>query len=137
MASPLFSAFGPEPIATRINIGEGRVLVTTPELYRRKVEPVRDRMPTLSDVILVGDGEVDGPGLHRWSLLMNAASPDYRIAPTDPEDMALLHFTSGTTGRPKGAIHARRCGGASCDGTPTRSTCTTTTYTGVPPIRAG
>lgn len=105
VASPLFSAFGPEPIATRINIGGGRVLVTTPELYRRKVEEVRDRMPTLSDVILVGDGDVDGLGLHRWSSLMNAASPDYRIGPTDPEDMALLHFTSGTTGRPKGAIH--------------------------------
>lgn len=105
VASPLFSAFGPEPIATRINIGEGRVLVTTPELYRRKVEAVRDRMPTLSEVILVGDGGVDGPGLHRWSLLMNAASLDCQIGPTDPEDIALLHFTSGTTGRPKGAIH--------------------------------
>ena len=105
VASPLFSAFGPEPIATRIGIGEGRVLVTTPELYRRKVEGVRDKMPSLEHIILVDGGEAEGPGLHRWSALMDAASPDYEIAPTGVEDMALLHFTSGTTGRPKGAIH--------------------------------
>ncbi|WP_159588850.1 acetate--CoA ligase [Chelativorans xinjiangense] len=105
VASPLFSAFGPEPIATRIGIGEGRVLVTTPELYRRKVESVREKMPSLEHVILVGDGVAEGPGLHRWSVLVDGASADCEIGPTGAEDMALLHFTSGTTGRPKGAIH--------------------------------
>jgi acetyl-CoA synthetase len=105
VVAPLFSAFGPEPLATRIGIGEGRVLVTTPELYSRKVAGVRDRMPSLSHVILVGEGVAGGFGVQRWSSLVEAAPANYRIAETDPEQLALVHFTSGTTGRPKGAMH--------------------------------
>ena len=105
VVSPLFSAFGPEPIATRMEMGEGRVLVTTPALYRRKVAGIRDELPGLEHVILVGDEPTEGPGLHAWQPLIEGSSADFTIAPTDPEDMALLHFTSGTTGRPKGAIH--------------------------------
>ena len=44
---PLFSAFGPEPIRQRLDRGDGRVLVTTPALYRRKVAAIRDRLPGL------------------------------------------------------------------------------------------
>ena len=105
VVSPLFSAFGPEPIATRVEMGDGRVLVTTPELYRRKVEGLRERLKGLRHVILVGGEGDEDQGLHGWTSLMERASDDYSIAPTDPEDLALLHFTSGTTGRPKGAMH--------------------------------
>ena len=61
--SPLFSAFGPEPIATRLEIGGGKVLVTTEALYRRKVEGLRERLPDLADVILVDNGRpLPAPG---------------------------------------------------------------------------
>jgi acetyl-CoA synthetase len=104
--SPLFPAFGPEPVATRIGLGAGVVLVTTAALYQRKVAPVRDRLPTLRHVVLIDDGEVGAaPGVVRWSQLMATASPELAIAATPPETPALLHFTSGTTGRPKGALH--------------------------------
>ncbi|HEV2186228.1 MAG TPA: acetate--CoA ligase [Stellaceae bacterium] len=104
VASPLFSAFGPEPVATRLEIGEGKVLVTTEALYRRKVEGLRPRLPNLAHVILVDEGD-PVPGTLRWSELLATASDAFVIPPTSPKDMALLHFTSGTTGRPKGAIH--------------------------------
>ena len=104
VVSPLFSAFGPEPIATRLDIGDGQVLVTTEALYRRKVEALRGRLPKLANVILVDDGDPLA-GTWRWRALMAGASDQFVIPPTSPEDMALLHFTSGTTGRPKGAIH--------------------------------
>ena len=104
---PLFSAFGPEPIRARLGIGQARVLVTTESLYRRKVMAIRAALPALEHVLLIGD---DGrppsvPATHDFAKLMNSASDQLTIEPTDPEDLALLHFTSGTTGTPKGAVH--------------------------------
>uniref|UniRef100_UPI0035B4898B AMP-binding protein n=1 Tax=Thauera aminoaromatica TaxID=164330 RepID=UPI0035B4898B len=107
VVSPLFSAFGPEPIATRIGIGEGAVLVTTDLLYERKVAKLRDRLPSLRHVLLVGggDGATAVPATQDLATLMAQAADTFETVATQPEDLALLHFTSGTTGTPKGAMH--------------------------------
>lgn len=105
--SPLFSAFGPEPVRARLSIGRAKVLVTTPSLYARKVAPVRDSLPHLQHVLLVGR-DADHPGTRALDPLLAAAPDTWTIPPTDPEDLALLHFTSGTTGLPKGALHVHR-----------------------------
>ena len=104
---PLFSAFGPEPIHQRIGIGDGRVLVTTPILYKRKVAELRASLPNLAHVLLVGTPEEVRafPDVLDFHGLMREAQENFEIPPTGPEDLALLHFTSGTTGTPKGAMH--------------------------------
>jgi acetyl-CoA synthetase len=114
--SPLFSAFGPEPIAQRLSIGKIKVVVTTPILFRRKVATILDRLADLELVLIVGateDSHVDasraargnGPVVESFGVFIGEGHDTFDAPTTQPDAPALLHFTSGTTGAPKGALH--------------------------------
>ncbi|HET7216791.1 MAG TPA: acetate--CoA ligase [Vicinamibacterales bacterium] len=104
--TPLFSAFGPDPIVARLGKARARVLVTTAALYQRKVQAVRSALPDLEHVLVVRDSAAAPPEATRDLAGLLAASDDrFEIPPTDPQDLALMHFTSGTTGTPKAALH--------------------------------
>ncbi len=106
IVAPLFSAFGPEPIRDRVARAEGKVIVTTPKLLA-KVDAIRDDLPSVETVIVIAHregGEVAGRNID-YSSIVDGAREDFEIEPTSNEDWSIMHFTSGTTGLPKGAAH--------------------------------
>ncbi|MDQ1326246.1 MAG: acetyl-CoA synthetase, partial [Campylobacterota bacterium] len=105
---PLFSQFGPEPILQRMVRGDAKALLTTKSLFEKKVRPLLDQLPQLEVVLLIDAQEDESDKVRSFARLMEKASDVFEILPTDPEDMSILHFTSGTTGMPKGVVHVHK-----------------------------
>ena len=115
------------------------VLVTTPALYRRKVAPSATRCPSLRHVLSSATTSPTGPRhLGPRRPLAGRVRDRSRSSRPTPEDLALLHFTSGTTGTPEGRGARPRGGRRPPRHRPARrSTCTPTTSSGARPIPAG
>ncbi|MEX2160150.1 MAG: acetate--CoA ligase [Dehalococcoidia bacterium] len=106
---PLFSAFGPDAIRDRLENSEASVLLTQPSLLPR-VNEIRGDLPALKHVIVVDHGTRPdvAAGDLSWNDLFEPASEDFEVTQTGPEDGAVMHYTSGTTGKPKGALHVHK-----------------------------
>ena len=108
VVGPLFSAFGPDPVRDRMEDSGARVLITQPDLRKRIAEVLPD-LPALQHTIIVNkNGRSQEPleaGDLSYEALMADASGEYDTATTSMYDYSVIHYTSGTTGKPKGAAH--------------------------------
>jgi acetyl-CoA synthetase len=102
---PLFSAFGPDAVKDRVADSEAKVLITSPSLKKKIIEVIPE-LPALKNILVVHRGEGKGdPKDLLYDEVMAEASESFDIFKTHKEDYAIMHYTSGTTGKPKGAVH--------------------------------
>jgi len=88
--------------------GDARVLLTTKALFEKKIVPILDKLPELRYILLFDSETHESEKVLSFSRLMEEASDTFEIPYTDPEEMSILHFTSGTTGMPKGVVHVHK-----------------------------
>jgi len=106
IAQPLFSAFGDESLFVRLSNAETSAILTQKK-HVFKVRKILDKLPHLKHIIIV-DHDGKAPLKDRevaFSLEASKPVEDLECFPTKAESPSVLHYTSGTTGMPKGVQH--------------------------------
>ncbi len=106
IVGPLFADFGPDPVRDRLRDSGAKVLVTSPTL-RARIASILPELPDLDHLIVVDRSgqHLNQAGDISYQEAMAGASPDFFKVRTGAKDYSLMHYTSGTTGKPKGAVH--------------------------------
>jgi acetyl-CoA synthetase len=105
VAQPLFSAFGDESLLVRLENADTAAIITQKK-HLAKVRKIRDKLPHLRHIIVADAGDIAlQPRETSFNLDEAARIDDFVVYPTTSESPSVLHYTSGTTGQPKGAQH--------------------------------
>lgn len=116
IVGPLFSAFGPDAVKDRLQDSGANVVITSPKL-KKLIDKIRDDLPDLKYTIIVNKHHKEIEGIQCQGLAdgeisyeseMNKASDEFDMVKTSIDDFSIMHYTSGTTGKPKGAVHAHK-----------------------------